>query len=150
MKRLVFVLSLLLLTGAVAPLFAVTRTVLVVDEVIRMSKAGVGDDEIIAYVKKTAEPYDISGDDVIAMTDAHVSKAVIKVVIDESSTRMKSERRETTTRVSVYAPYYDPWYSPYYYDPFWYGPRAYVGFGFGFSPRFGGGFRGGHRGGHRR
>lgn len=127
MKRILF--SLLLLALA-TPAFAI-RTVLVVDEVIRMSKAGVGDDEIVAYVKKTREPFDVSGDDVIAMTDARVSREVIKAVIDESSSRMRNERRAYVDRDDreygrsrVY----------FYYDPFWFGSRVY--FNYTFGPRY--------------
>jgi hypothetical protein len=137
-----------LLLAVAAPAFAV-RTVMVVDEVIRMSKAGVGDAEIIAYVKKTPDMFEINGDDVIAMNDAHVSSAVMKFVIDESAARMKDARnddrrsRETRTvyvRPMVSPYYYDPYYYGYY-DPFWYGPRAYFGFGVGFGGRFGGGLQ---------
>lgn len=122
---------------------------MVVDDVIRMSKAGVADENIIAFVKKTAEPFDVGSDDVIAMNDARVSADVIKAVIDESAARMKEERsvadRETRDRTgdrrtTVYVtPGYSPWYDPFYYgsyDPFWYRPRVFVGFTFG---RFHGG-----------
>ena len=142
MKRVTLTVVVLLLAVA-APVFAVNRTVMVVDDVIKMSKAGVADDAIIAFVQKTAEPFEINGDDVIAMNDAHVSSAVIKAVIDESAAKMKSERRDSRRTVyvspGIYAPYYDPFYYGYY-DPFWYGPRVFVGFGY---TRFGG-FRGGH------
>jgi hypothetical protein len=143
-----------LLLAVAAPAFAV-RTVMVVDEVIRMSKAGVADDAVIAYVKKTPNAFEINGDDVIAMNDAHVSSAVMKFVIDESAERMKEDRRddgksrETTNvyvRPMVSPYYYDPYYYGYY-NPYWYGPSAYFGFGVGFGGRFGGG--GGFRGHHR-
>ena len=121
------------------------RTVIIVDEVIRMSKAGVGDDEIIAFVQKSREPFDVTGDDVIAMTDEKVSRVVVKAVIDESASRMRSERSardyDRGRRTVYVSPYvYDPFY--YSYDPFWYRPRFYVSFGFG------GGFR--HHGRHFR
>ena len=145
MKRIILLLGFLL---AAAPAFAVNRTVIIVDDVIKMTKAGVADDEIIAFVKKYDAAFDVNGDDVIAMNDAHVSPAVLKFMIDESAARMRSDRREPAReRVYVSRPYgyYDPWYAygyPYgYYDPFWYGPRVSIGFGFG--PRFG--FRGGFR-----
>ena len=134
MKRLMLAAFLLLVA---VPMFAVERRVVMVDEVLKMSKAGVGDDEIIAFVHKSREPYDVSGDDVIAMTDAHVSPPVIKAVIDASSDRMREQRSAPRTRV-VYSGWYDPFYysyRPYYYDPFFYGPRFYVGFG-----RYYGGF----------
>lgn len=141
MKRVTLTVAVLLLAMA-APVFAVNRTVMVVDDVIKMTKAGVADDAIIAFVKKTAEPFEVNGDDVIAMNDAHVSSAVIKAVIDESAVRMRDDRRDSR-RVYVtpgfYSPYYDPFYYGYY-DPFWYGPRVFVGFGYTHY----GHFRGGH------
>jgi hypothetical protein len=152
-NRVALTVALLLLVVA-APAFAV-RTVIVVDEVIKMSKAGVADDDIIAYVRKAPNAFEINGDDVIAMNDAHVSSVVMKFVIDESAERMKEDRRddgksrETTSvyvRPMVSPYYYDPYYYGYY-NPYWYGPSAYFGFGVGFGGRFGGG--GGFRGHHR-
>jgi hypothetical protein len=140
MKRLLLAALLLL---AATNAFAIARTVLVVDDVIKMSKAGVGDDEIIAFVKKTDEPFDVSGDDVIAMTDAKVSRAVVKAVIDESAARMRRSDRSYRdddrgrTRTVFVSPYYDPWY-----DPFYYSSRMYLGLSFG--PRF---YYGGYYGG---
>jgi len=153
-KRLILLLAVLLFT---APLFALDeanrtdrvdrarRTVIVVDDVIRMAQAGVGDDAIIAYVRDTREPFDVSADDLIAMTNAHVSERVIKAVEDEATARKDYDRRGTretrsTVYVAPYPYYYDPFYYPYY-DPFWYGPRVSFGLGFGFGPRFIGGGR---------
>jgi uncharacterized protein YeeX (DUF496 family) len=143
----------------VSPLFAIDdadraprtdrnrRTVVVVDDVIRMAAAGVSDDAIIAYVRNTRDNFDVTADDIIAMTDAHVSKDVVRAVVDEASAR--KDRRGTRERsyyaAAPYPYYYSPYYYPAYYDPFWYGPRYSFGFGFGFGPRFGGGFRGRHR-----
>jgi hypothetical protein len=153
-KRVILAVAILLVTMVALPAFAVSRTVVVVDDVIKMAKAGVGDDEIIAFVKKTPDAFDITGDDVIAMTDAKVSRAVIKFVIDESAARMRADARGTPTRretTAVYVrPYYDPFYygSYGYYDPFWYGPRLSLNFGGGY---YGGGYygRGHYGGGHR-
>jgi hypothetical protein len=153
MKRLIPLAALLL--AAATPLFALddtartdrtdqNRRIVIVDDVIRMSQAGVSDDAIISYVEKSREPFDLSADDIIAMTDAHVSKDVIKAVVDESAAR-KDRRRYRDERVYVAPGYYDPWLYPYYYDPFWYGPRFGVGVGFGFGPRFGRGFHHGRR-----
>ncbi len=86
-KRLLFALSLLLLVCAV-PAFA--RTIIIVDEVIRMTKAGVDEGAIVAYVHKYGEPFQINGDDVIAMNEAHVPPAVFRAVIDESGARMRA------------------------------------------------------------
>ncbi len=153
MKRWIPAVAVLLLIAA-APAFALdsadqpsrsnrgARTVIVVNDVIRMAQAGVSDEAIVSYVRNLREPFDVSADDLIAMTDAHVSQAVVKVVVDEAAgwkDREPARERETATRRTVYvtAPYYDPWY----YDPFFYGPRVSFGFGFGFHRGFVG-FRG--------
>ncbi len=167
MKRSILAVAALLLCIAAIPAFAVTRTVLVVDDVIKMTKAGVGDDEIIAFVKKSAAPFEITGDDVIALTEANVSKPVVKFLIDESAARIRADRqepavvrevvREPASTVYVGA-YVDPWYYgwgwgyPYYGYPSWsigigwYGGGYYGG---GHYPHYGYGGRpgGGHPGG---
>jgi len=157
MKRsITHAVAALFLMLAAAPLFAVQRNV--VDEVIRMTRAGVAEDTILEYVERTGTRIDVSGDDVIAMTEARVPKSVIKAVVDAADThRSSSDRGYSSPRVVVTAPYYgygyDPYryYNPYgyYYDPFWYRPTISLGFGFG---RYYGGSRGyygGHYGGHR-
>ena len=155
MKRIHLLLAAVLLFAAV-PLLAARRDTNVVDDVIRMQKAGVAEDEIVAFVHKGEARFDVTADDMIALHDAGVSRNVIKAILDEADNR--GERRDSdryrgrSYAYSYSAPpvyygywgvpyYYDPFYSPYYYDPFWYGPRISVGFGFGF-----GGYWGGYRG----
>jgi hypothetical protein len=141
--------AVLFLAIAAAPLFAVQRNA--VDEVIRMTKAGVSEETILEYIHKTDARVIVTGDDVIAMTEANVSKNVIKEVVDEADARRvrrDDDGRAYRPRV-VIAPsfgygYYDPYYA---YDPFWYRPSVFLNFGFG--GYYGGGFRGGSRGGHR-
>jgi len=144
MKRL----AVLLLSLIALPLFADEerqRTTLI-EDVIRMSQAGVNDEAIIDFVERSDKGFELNADDLIALTDAKVSKDVIKAVIDEADerdgARGRGRERVVRSRVVYTSPYwYDPWY-----DPFWYGPRLSIGFGFG--PRYYGGFgRGFHRGG---
>jgi hypothetical protein len=141
-KHIIHAVAALFIVLVAAPLFAVQRNV--VDEVIRMTRSGVAEDTILDYLDKTDARIVVTGDDVIAMNDAHVSKAVIKAVVDAADARRgRNDRGYTSTRVLVSPGYY---YDPYYYDPFWYRPSLYLGFGFG--GYYGGGFRGGHFGGH--
>ncbi|MEA2165890.1 MAG: hypothetical protein QOK37_4017 [Thermoanaerobaculia bacterium] len=141
-KKFIHAVAALFLLTVAAPLFAVQRNV--VDEVIRMARSGVAEDTILEYVDKTDQRIVVTGDDVIAMTEANVPKSVIKAVVDAGARRDQSyrDRSYTSTRVLVRPSYYDPYY---YYDPFWYRPSLYLGFGFG--GYYGGGFRGGHYGG---
>ena len=136
MKRTITAVAVLLLVTTAVPLFAAQRRL--VDDIVRMSRAGVAEDSIVAFVQNTRGPIDLTADDLIVMTDAGLPKTLIKAVVDESAARngQRYDRRETgyAPSVQVYAPYY-PYYAPYYYDPFFYGPRFSVGFGFG--PRFG-------------
>ena len=149
MRRTIFAVAFLLISAV--PAFAVTRTVMVVDDVIRMTKAGVADDAIIAFVRKTAQPFDVNSDDVIAMQEARVSPEVQKVVIDESAASMRDERRRDSRTVVYVSPgIYSPWYDPFYYGAYpYYGYRPYFGIGVGWGRGYyGGGHRGGgHRGG---
>jgi len=154
-RRITHAVAALFLVLVAAPLFAVQRNA--VDEVIRMTRAGVAEDTILDYLEKTDARIIVTGDDVIAMTDAHVSKAVIKAVVDAADSRRNDrsyrDRSYVAPRVVVTSPYYyDPYY---YYDPFWYRPSFSLSFGFGGyryggyrGGHFGGGFRGGHHGRH--
>jgi hypothetical protein len=159
--RIIHAIAALFLVLMAAPLFAVQRNA--VDEVIRMTRAGVAEDTILDYLEKTDARIVVTGDDVIAMTDAHVSKAVIKAVVDAADSRRNDrndrndrdyrDRRYVAPRVVIAAPYYyDPYY---YYDPFWYRPSFSLNFGFGgfgyggYRGYHGGHWGGGYRGHHR-
>lgn len=153
MNRLTQAAVLLLLTFAAVPLFAVQRNI--VDDVVRMTKSGVAEDAILAYVDKYADKYELSADDIIAMTDAQVSREVLKAVLDHAEAlpaeERDRERAERRTTVVVAPPYYPYWADPFY-DPFWYMPRFFVNLGFGGRYYRGGviHYRGGghHGGGH--
>ena len=164
MKRFFPAVAVLLFLSAAAPVFAFDtpqgdaradrrdRTT-VIDDVIRMTQAGVSDDAIIKFLHSSRDGYVVNADVIIALTNAHVSKPVLDAVMDGASMRdgdrgdRRDDRRDDgrTTRTAVYvSPYvgFDPWYPYYAYDPFWYAPRFSVSLGFG---RWGwGGSRGGH------
>jgi hypothetical protein len=137
----------LLFTLLAVPAFAVQRGV--VDDVIRMTKAGVAEDTMLDFVAKGDARFDVTADDVIAMNDANVPKMVIKAVVNEATARgeYRGDDRRTDARpaTTVYVNTPRVVYDPYYYDPFWYAPRLYLGFGFG--SYWGGGYRGHYNGG---
>ena len=161
MKRLTSLAVLVILIGAV-PVFALDNNNrddrsanyerdrhTVIDDVIRMSQAGVSDESIIRFIHQSRDRYVVNADTIIALNDAHVSKGVINALMDGAYDRgdRRDGDRVVQERVYVqpypyygYYPYYDPWY-----DPFWYAPRVSIGFGFGFGHY---GHFGGHRG-HR-
>jgi hypothetical protein len=154
MKRTVYAIAVLLLTIAATPLFAVQKNL--VDDVIRMSKAGVAEDSIIEFVQKTDVRFECTADDVIAMSESGVPKAVIHAVVNEAKARENGQRgdgdRVVERSTVVVSPGYGyGYYAPYYYgglyDPFWYQPRLSLSFGFGRGYYGGGHYGGGHRGG---
>lgn len=121
MKRWILAVAVLLIIVGALPLFAVTTTV--TQDVIRLSLAKVSDDSIILFVQAKRGEVEVSADDVIAMSQAGVSSAVITAIIDESATRREAAQRDDPPR--VYYPY------PYYSYPPYYGPslHGFIGFG---------------------
>ena len=110
-------------------------------DVIRMTNAGVSEDAILAFVRKSDERVDVTADDLIALTDAHVSKSVITAIIDvadgSDGSHPRTRERVVVQPRYVAAPYSWGWNDPFYYNPYWYGPRFSIGFGFG-GYRYGG------------
>src|ERR1019366_6643746 len=53
-----------------------------VDDVIRLSKAGLSDDVIIQQIKKKGQRFDLSTDQLVQLKSASVSERVIQVMID--------------------------------------------------------------------
>jgi len=153
MKRLIPLSAALLLIVIAAPAFAIdtdtrdkrgavrgdrARTH-IVDDVIRMTQAGVETSLIISFIRQSRDRFDVTAGDVIAMKDAGVANDVIKEVIAEAEAR--HDRREPGYAPRVYGGVFvDPWYwgGPLW-DPWWYGPRLSVGVRLG-------SFYGGHRG----
>lgn len=150
MKR-IHLLAVLLATFVTVPLFAVGSRTNIVDDVIRMQKAGVAEQTILDFVHKGDSSFDVSADDMIALHDAGVPRNVIAAVLDEANARGDRRDRDYASRdgyrdgrtVIVSPPVYSYggwpyYYDPYYYDPYWYGPRVSIGFGFGFGRYYGG------------
>lgn len=155
MKRILQAVTLLLISFVAAPLFAMEKNI--VDDVIRMTAAGVSEDAIVEFVHKSDVRWAISADDMIAMTDAKVSRFVMKALLDEADRngvnrdRQSSDRRTVERETVVVSPAYAaPYYYPSYYDPFWYAPRLSLNFGYGFGYGYGHGYGYGSRGGSYR
>jgi regulator of protease activity HflC (stomatin/prohibitin superfamily) len=102
-KNIIHAVAALFLVLLAAPLFAVQRNA--VDEVIRMSKAGVAEETMLDYLAKTDAKIVVTGDDIIAMTDANVPKDVIKAVVDAAGARRDyRDRSYSSPRVVVTSP----------------------------------------------
>ena len=56
--------------------------VMSVDDVIKLSKAGITDDVIIVQIKKRPQPFELSTDQLIQLKSAHVSDRVIEAMTD--------------------------------------------------------------------
>ena len=152
MRKSILAVAVFILAFASVPLFAFSRSV--TEDVIKMTKAGVAEDTIIEFVKKTRGPIDLTSDDVVAMKDAGVSQKVIRAVVDEVDTRDRDYDRGRRRDVVVVEPYVYGYPYPYYYSPWYYpywGPSLYLSFGFGgfYGGHFGGRFGGGRFHGRR-
>jgi hypothetical protein len=147
------------------------------NDVVQMTRAGLSDSTIIAYVKaRRSRLADVSADDLISLRQAGVSEPVVAYIAGavgieggeydrDSQMDYQSQSDEGgTTAVEPSYPVdgYDGYYSygyPYWYAwgyPYWYGywpgfsTSVFIGGRFGgFHGRFHGGFHGGHGGGGR-
>ena len=80
-----FPLSLAAQSNTNAPTAATTSAgSLSVDDVIKLSKAGVDDDVIIQKIKKQGQAFDLTTDQLIQLKSASVSSRVIQVMLDPS------------------------------------------------------------------
>src|SRR4029077_4963386 len=61
---------------------AATEGSLTIEEVLKMSKAGVADELIIARVKRNGRPFDLNSDEIVALKTDGVSENVIKYLVD--------------------------------------------------------------------
>jgi len=82
MKRLCAALLVLLAFAYVAPAHAETLTN---DSVIAMSKAGLGPDAIIAKIRTSANTFDLSTEQLIALKQQNVPDAVIAAMLNASA-----------------------------------------------------------------
>lgn len=153
----------LLSTGCMSPYYAhrerrqvvqedtLMAPAMTVDDVIAMTKDGVGDDVILAQMKATHTYFRLTSNDIRDLKKSGVSDKVISAMIKTAD----QPRTSAQTQQVPYYPYPDYyWYPyPYFYDP-WYSP-VYFGFSYrggyygGFGGGHGGGFGGGHGGGFR-
>ena len=91
----------------------------VIDDVIRMSQAGVSDDAIIKFVQQSRDRYVVNADTIIALNEAHVSKAVIDAMMDQAYDRGDRRDGDRVVRERVYVqpyPYYRYGYYPTEYN----------------------------------
>lgn len=146
MKHAIQAVAVALLCLVALPMFALEQRF--VDDVIRMTKAGVPEETILSFIDTRSEKFEVSADDIIHLTEAGVSPKVVQTLVDRA--KVTAERREAredddrdTGRTVVVAGYPGyPYWGPVW-DPWWWGPRLSVSIGH----VWGGWGRGGHHGG---
>lgn len=132
---------------AAAPLAASADTSK--EDILKLAKAGISDEVILAFVRANGAPR-LSSDDVIELKEAGVSDKVLSAMLSPKPERRVEDtpvRREPETRVVEREVYvqprtvYVPSYSYYYYDNCWPSYRYYSdcwpSYSFGFSYRRG-------------
>jgi uncharacterized membrane protein YgcG len=151
-KRIPAVLAVLAFILCSSPIFALDRNV--IDDVVKMTKAGVSDESIVTFVQAVKDDFEVTADDVIKLTEAGASKNVIKALVEQASLNENEgdvrEKKDDDGDRRVYVAPYPYWPGRYwdpFYDPYWYQPRFSIGIRLG---HIGGGrgHGGGHGGGH--
>jgi hypothetical protein len=67
-----------------------------VDDVIKLSKAGLSDDLIIQQMRKKGQRFDLSTDQLLQLKAAHVSERVIQVMIEPATDTAPSQAQKMT------------------------------------------------------
>ncbi|HUW39951.1 MAG TPA: YXWGXW repeat-containing protein [Rectinemataceae bacterium] len=67
-------------------------------DVLRMAAAGVGPDVLLAYVRGSKAPFDLSADDIIALTRAKVEPQVIQAMLERDAALRPSADQAATAR----------------------------------------------------
>jgi len=75
---------------------ATSQTKMTVNDVIKLSKAGLSDDLIIQQIKKKGHSFDLSTDQLLQLKAAHVSDRVIQVMIDPKKDTVQSPAEKMT------------------------------------------------------
>lgn len=75
-----------------------------VDDVIKLSKAGLSDDLIIQQIKKKGQRFDLSTDQLVQLKAAHVSDRVIQVMIDPTKDTVRPPAEKMTVQAAPIQP----------------------------------------------
>ena len=120
-----------------------------VAQILQLTRAGIGDDTIIAYVRKSGKSYNLDAKQIIYLRQQGISEKVINFMLNQpkvvSSPEQSAPQPDSSYYSSAYygQPYYYPYYGGY---PYYAGLYPGV-FSFGFRGGFHDGFRGGFHGG---
>jgi hypothetical protein len=141
-------------------------------EIIKLAKAKISDDTIIAFVKSTRANYSLNADQILYLRQEGASESVITAMLSQApgstvpapvpaprpssqatvsvaSTATAVVAPPPVTYVQTPAPYYYGYGSPYYYPYYDYGyygwPFPGVALSFGWGGHWGGGWHGGRR-----
>jgi hypothetical protein len=93
-----------------------------IDEVLRMTEAGVPEDIILKQITAWGFEFELSADDIVELRSLGVSDAVVAAMVDTGATAGYEDKAPEHS-LHVSAGFYSPWYCyPYawslYYDPF--------------------------------
>jgi hypothetical protein len=83
-------------TATNAPLaMPATRAQANIAEIVKLSKAGLGDDVVLAYVKNSHAMFHLKADDILQLKDAGVSSGVITAMLNHDSALLEQSRAQS-------------------------------------------------------
>lgn len=106
-----------------------------IEDVIEMTQRGVHEDVIAQHVRAHGTTRPLATDDLIRLTQAHVSDRVIRAMQEQPTARVVQEVRPASPPPVIVERYYDPWpcWGPHYHH---HRPRYHrhaPGYSIGFS-----------------
>lgn len=137
MRRSILGFTTAFLLIAAAPLFGLATNI--IDDVIKMTRASVDQETIVAFIQGEKQAFDVTADDMIAMANAHVSDKVVQALLDRSAALKQTPAQavaparsepaqeggahETAPPEPTVVAVPPPFVPDYLADPFWYLPR---------------------------
>jgi len=83
---------------------AASKQALTIDDIVKMTKAGLSDDIIVQDIRRTGQPFDLTTDQLLQLKAASVSDRVIKAMLDPKSADLAANIPGTSAKQSTVDP----------------------------------------------
>ena len=131
-ESLVITLAVLMISGCSAFMTEIEERALVEEEIIAMSKAGVGSNVIIRKIQVTRSQFSLNTEDIIRLKKEDISDDVIEAMINSDIAAEEVDLERSYSLYDYWFNYYNTFYPAYVYsdpvNPFPYyttGPSGY-------------------------
>jgi hypothetical protein len=81
-------------------------------EVVKLAQSGVGDDVVLAYIKNSQAPYNLSANNILYLKNAGLSSPVLAAMLNHDGSVVRSTPSQNPYEQRLYAPVGQPYAAP--------------------------------------